>query len=51
MQINKRDESVEKQERNKIKKLVLKEMQLLRLREPNMRKKEYHEKLRKLEET
>jgi hypothetical protein len=26
-------------------------MQLLRLREPNMRKKEYHEKLRKLEET
>ena len=26
-------------------------MQLLRLREPNMRKKEYHEKLKKLEET
>ena len=26
-------------------------MQLLRLREPNMRKKEYDEKLKKLEET
>ncbi len=36
---------------NKLKKQLIKEFQLLRLREPNMRKKEYYQRLQRLQES
>jgi hypothetical protein len=41
---------MDRAEVSKLKKLLLKEMQLFRMREPNMRKHEYHYRLRRLQE-
>lgn len=40
--MDRKNERVVRDEKAKVKKQMLKEMKLLRLREPNMRKKEYH---------
>lgn len=42
---------MERSERAKVKKKLIKELQLFRLEQPTMQKKEYHERLRKIEET
>ncbi|TNV85247.1 hypothetical protein FGO68_gene6192 [Halteria grandinella] len=49
-QMDKRNDSIERVEKQKLKKSLVKEMQLFRLREPNMTKKEYQTKLAKLME-
>lgn len=46
--MEKRNDSVERIEKLKLKKRLVKEMQLYRLREPNMTKKEYQTKLERL---
>lgn len=48
--MHKRNASIDREEKAKLKKRLLKEMQLLRLREPMMPKREYHERLKKIED-